>query len=105
MSIPYLPIRAAESLTERKVIESINSIIAGKIAAVDSVTLTAGAATTVVSDNRFESGMVPVFCPMSANAAGALAGMYVSARAEGGFTLTHANTGTTDRTFGYVRVG
>lgn len=39
--------------------------------------------------------------PRSANAAVATANVYVSAVVQGGFTLTHANTATTDRTFGW----
>jgi hypothetical protein len=43
--------------------------------------------------------------PKTANAAAALASTYVTATAPGTFTLTHANTASTDRTFGYVNVG
>ncbi len=85
--------------------ESINGLIDGRQDVTGAVTLAANAATTVVEDNKFESQMTPVFVPTTANAAGALSGMYVSARINGGFTLTHANTATTDRTFQYVRFG
>jgi hypothetical protein len=69
------------------------------------VTLTANSATTVVLDNKFESQMVPVFTAMTANAAAAVGGLYVSSRGAGTFTMTHANNAQTDKTFGYVRFG
>jgi len=43
--------------------------------------------------------------PTTANAAGALSNLHVSARAQGSATLTHTNTSTTDRTFGVAIIG
>ena len=105
MSVPYLAVRDSETPRERRLTETMNSIIAGKIDATYSVTLTANSATTVVVDNRFESGMVPMFTPTTANAAAAIGGMYVSSRGNKTFTLTHANNAQTDRTFIYSRLG
>ncbi len=106
MSIPYIATRGVPDAQQlQRVAESINGLIAGKLDAVGEVTLTASATTTAVNDNRFESNMVPVFVPTTANAVAAMAGMYLSARTQGGFTLTHANDANTDKTFLYVRVG
>ena len=106
MSIPYIAARGLDDKVQlQRMAESINGCIAGKLDAVGTVTLTANSTTTVVTDNRFESNMVPWFTAKTANAAGAVAGMYVSSRGEGTFTLTHANTATTDRTFLYGRIG
>jgi hypothetical protein len=106
MSLPRVPIRGLTAEQQlRKHAESINGLIDGKLDVTGSVTLDANAATTVVADNKFESAMVPVFVPITANAASALAGLYVSARTQGGFTLTHANNAQTDKTFLYVRLG
>lgn len=104
MSIPKVSTRTNDPVLQRHA-ESINALIDGRSAVTGEITLTENSATTVVADNKFESSMVPVFVPLTANAAGALAGMYVSNRTQGGFTLTHANTATTDRTFGYLRFG
>lgn len=84
---------------------AINRILKGVANNTGTVTLTAGTTATTVSDNQFESGMVPLLTPTTANAAGALATTYVSARTNGSFTLTHANDASTDRTFLYVRWG
>lgn len=106
MPIPKIVERHPSEAEHRKrMAESINGLRAGKLAAVGSFTLAAGGTTTTVSDNNFDSNMVVIWTPASANAAGALAGLYVSARTKGQFTLTHANTATLDRTFLYVRLG
>lgn len=85
--------------------DQANGLLDGKLKVTGTATLTAGATSTVVSDNKFESGMLPLLIPLTANAAAALATTYVSARTKGSFTLTHANNGQTDRSFGYVRLG
>lgn len=105
MSIQRLAIRGLNDPNLQRHAESINGLIDGKLDVTGSVTLTASSATTVVTDNKFESGMVPVFTPITANGAAALAGMYVSARTKGGFTLTHANNSQTDKSFLYLRAG
>lgn len=105
MSIPKVALRGDPVGQVLRHAESINALIDGKANVTGTVTLTANSATTTVSDNKFESGMVPVFVPTTANAAAALGGMYVSARTQGGFTLTHANNAQTDKSFLYVRFG
>lgn len=106
MSIPRVATRAVESAQQlQRLAESINGLIDGKLDVVGSVTLTENVTTTDVVDTKFESVMVPVMIPTTANAAAALATTYLSARARGGFTLTHANNAQTDRDFLYVRLG
>lgn len=84
---------------------AINELLKGRANNVGQFTLTPSSTTTVVADNLFNSDMVPLLIPTTANAAAALAGLYVSARDKGSFTLTHANTASADRTFLYVRWG
>lgn len=62
-------------------------------------TLTANAGSTTFSDPRiaFDSQVVPV--ATTANAAGALSGLYQSTTANGSVTFTHANNAQTDKTF------
>lgn len=106
MSIPRVALRGLtqeQALTRHA--ESINGLIAGKADVVGSFTLEDGATTTTVEDNKFESGMVPVWTPLTATAAAAMDAMYLSARTQGGFTVTHDNTADTDRDFAYVRFG
>lgn len=85
--------------------QAINNLNNGRSSNMGTFTLTANAASTVVTDNLFESNQVVIWSPTTANAAGALATTYVSARAKGSFTLTHTNDAQVDKTFLYVRVG
>ena len=106
MAIPYLFVDDPDERRHRERLASaVNALIAGKLDVVGSFTLAANATSTTVSDNKFESNMAVVWVPTTANAAGAVGGLYLSGRSQGSFTLTHANTATTDRTFLYVRLG
>lgn len=68
-------------------------------------TLAANVTTTTVSDGRARKGMrVLGLTAQTANAAAALTTTYVSAVADGSFTVTHANNAQTDRTFTYYLV-
>ena len=104
MTLPLVPTQQPGTMQNWAYIlaRAINALIQGRASNVDSFTITANAASTVVSNNLFQSGMVPVFVPTTANAAAALATTYVSARANGSFTLTHANNAQVDRTFLYL---
>ena len=77
----------------------------GRSNAVGRATLTANVTTTtVVWDNANALGL-PLLVPLTANAAAALATTYVSAITATGFVLSHANSATTDRSFGFHFVG
>ncbi len=84
---------------------AVNEILKGRMNNTGTVTLTAGATSTDVDDNQFQSDQVPLLVPTTANAAAAITTTYLSARDKGTFTLTHANNAQTDRTFLYVRIG
>lgn len=95
MSIPVL---LGATQTER----TINELLKGRANNVGEVTLTANDTTTTTTDTRIKSQMKIFLSPTTANAAAALTNVYVSAVADGSFTLTHSNTATVDRTFDYV---
>ncbi len=106
MTQPLVPTQDVVDERHRFVIATaVNELLKGRANNTGTVTLKAGVTTTLVEDNLFNSDMVPMLMPMTANAAAALATTYLSARSKGSFTLTHANSGTTDRTFLYVRWG
>jgi hypothetical protein len=81
--------------------QAIRELAEGASNSIDQVTLRASATTTVVSDPLASAVSHIDLCPLTANAAAAQAGTYVSARARGSFTLTHASAATVDRTFSY----
>jgi len=87
----------------RRLAIAINGIIDGRTDNYGSVTLAANTATTVVSEARVTDFSTINLTPITANAAAELGagGMYVSAKAIGSFTITHANNAQTDRTFDY----
>ncbi len=91
----------------RQIAQAVFQIAAGGVNTVGSVTLTANAASTVVTDARAGADSVLVFDPTTANAAVELAGgaMRVSSRGDGTFTIAHANNAQTDRTFKYLIQG
>jgi hypothetical protein len=91
----------------KKIILAIQQLAAGRSNATGTVTLATGTAATIVSDPNCAAGSVPLFTPTTANAATEAGNgtMYVSAVANGSFTITHANSATTGRTFLYALHG
>lgn len=80
---------------------ALNAVIGGKRNATTSLTLAAGVTTTTLTDSRIGYFSVITLMPKTANAAGALAGLYITP-GDGSAVVTHANTATLDRTFGVV---
>lgn len=73
-----------------------------------TVTLTASATTTLLTDPRIGPTSQIVFTPTTANAATAAASLYVgegSNLKEGSRTLTHASNAAVDQTFRYSVLG
>jgi len=65
------------------------------------LTLTANAGTTTLTDPRICATSSVSLSALTANAAAEIGAgtLYVSARADGSATITHANNAQTDRTF------
>lgn len=86
---------------------AIQELAAGRSNAAQTVTLTASAASTVVSFDNCSADSVPLLMPMTANAAAEMGAgtLYISAVAHRSFTITHANNAQVDRTFGFVCIG
>ena len=88
-----------------RITTAIRSMAEGRSLAVGTVTLTASAATTVVTFMNCSQNSKIFLSPTTANAAAAVATTYVSSVGNGTFTLTHANNAQVDRTFGFVALG
>ncbi len=96
------------SLTEKDPIvqnTAIQQLQQGRSNAVVLASLTASVASTTVTAVNCGAGAAVLPCPMTANAASALATMYVSSVNNGSFVIVHANNGQTDRTFRFVCIG
>ncbi|WP_315704541.1 MULTISPECIES: hypothetical protein [unclassified Bradyrhizobium] len=91
----------------KKIVLALQQLAAGRSNAVGSVTLVTGASNTVVTDKNCAAGSTPILTPATAVAATELGNgtMYVSAVANGTFTITHANSATAGRTFLYALLG
>jgi hypothetical protein len=91
----------------KKINLAIQQLAAGRSNATGTVTLRTAATTTVVTDSNCAAGSTPLLTPMTANAAAEIGNgtLYVSAVANGSFTITHANSATSGRTFLYALQG
>lgn len=84
---------------------AIQQLYAGRSYASGSLTLAAGATSTVVSAINCAPQAAVFLFAKTANGAAAIATTFVSLVAKQSFTLTHANNAQTDRTFFYVCIG
>ena len=91
----------------KKIVLAIQQLGAGRSNAVGRVTLAAGVGTTTVTTSNCSAGSTPILTAASADAAAEVGNgtLYVSAVANGAFTITHANSGTTGRMFLYAILG
>lgn len=90
-----------------RIVQGIRDLFAGRSNAVGTVTLTVNQATTTVTATNCGEDSQVMLTPKTANAAteyGA-GGCYVSSVGNGSFVITHVNSATTLRTFGWVAFG
>jgi hypothetical protein len=90
---------------QTKINRAIQQIEQGRLHVGGICTLAPGAATTVVAAQNCGAGSQVLLTAKTANAAAAAATSYVSAVANGSFTITHASNPQTDRTFGFACIG
>lgn len=103
---PLIPTRWADERDHReRAARAINQILQGKTNNTGSVTLTANATTTTITDVRIGNNTVVLLQPTTANAAGALATTYPGTPVDGSVVINHANAATADRVFRFVIVG
>jgi hypothetical protein len=88
----------------KKIVLAIQQLVAGRSNAAGSVTLATGAASTVVADKNCSAGSTPILMPATVNASAEFGNgtIYISAVANGSFTIAHANSATTGRSFLYA---
>jgi len=79
----------------------VNGLLDGRMNATGTATLATSTTTTSVLDARVGVDSVITFMPTTARAAAALSSLYVSARMQGEFILTHDSQTHTDRVFAY----
>jgi hypothetical protein len=93
----------------RRMWDALKLVRRGKIECITEITLTANAATSTLVDERLSVQSVVLFDPKTATAATELYGgtMYVltANRGTGTWTITHANSAVTTRTFQVAIIG
>jgi len=106
-AVPLTGIRPEEH--RRKLAIAVNSLLQGKLNAVISLTLTANAASTTITDARLTPNSFLWFMPQTANAAAEIGNgtMYVasSTLTNRSAVVTHANNAQTDRSFRVLIIG
>jgi hypothetical protein len=83
----------------------VQNIIAGKLNNNGTVTLTANAATTTLTDSRIGANSTICLMPTTANAAGAIATTYFDTFATGSCVIRHTNNAQVDKTFNFTITG
>lgn len=103
---PGVPTGIISSLREathalQQIAVVVNGLLQGKQNNVTTLTLTANAASTVVTDPRAGAGSHISLTPTTANASAEIGAgtIYVSSRGKQTYTVTHANNAQTDRVF------
>jgi len=105
MAIQPLPLTYPDDTQQlQRASFTVNGILDGRDNAYGTATLASSTTTTSIQDRRVGISSVITLMPTTARAAAALTSVYVSARGQGVFTLTHDSQTYTDRVFAY-RVG
>ena len=103
---PVVPLSMPDnSVHLRLVSSSLNNTIDGKLNSTGTISLSASATTTTLTDARIGGNSVILFSPTTANGKTAFANLFVSAKVSGSATLTHASSSNTDQNFDYVVIG
>lgn len=106
MTVSYITVSPNED-DQRKQNDVLRGIMDGKTNNRGSFTVTASAATTVVTDLRVGADSIILPSPITAAAATewASGAMYVSSIGKQTFTVTHNNSAPTTRDFTYAVIG
>ena len=93
----------------RRVAETVNNVLDGKINTVSTVTLTASVASTTISDERIGRNTIVLMVPTTANASAEMGSGTIYQTLpnvnKGAAVINHANNAQVDRTFGRVLLG
>jgi ribosomal protein L1 len=91
----------------QRIVDSIIQLTQGRQNSVGDVTLRDGQVTTTVSFPNVSKDSRIFLFPQTANAAAAVPTTYILKAniLQKSFTITHANAGTTDRTFSFLAIG
>lgn len=86
----------------RELAETVTLILDGATNTKSTVTLTANAASTTITDQKIGPYTTILLVPRTINAAAAASTTYLSSVTKGSAVITHASNAQTDRTFDTV---
>lgn len=91
----------------RRIVQAVRELFEGRSNAMGGFTCTENAATTAVTHPNVGPESRIIITPTTANGAAELGAgtIYISAKALGSFTVTHANSATASRSFDFAIVG
>lgn len=90
----------------KRATERINQILLGRLNNTGTAfSLTINVTSTQLQDARLTGASIVTLEPTTANAAGALGGLYFTNKLRGSVTVNHANNSQADRTFNYTITG
>lgn len=102
MSIPPLPLANPDQANWlSRCVYTVNGLLDGRHNAIGTATLAVSTTTTSVVDKRVGIASVITLMPTTARAATAITAVYVSARLQGSFIMTHDSQTYTDRIYAY----
>lgn len=87
------------------VTQAVRQLAEGRSNAAGVVELATGEASTTVESPVISAACFPQLTPRSASAAAEVASVYVSAVANGSFTIAHPNTAVSGRLWHYHAIG
>lgn len=106
-SVPVTGVSWREWLT--RVATTLNEVLRGRLNVTGTLTLTANAASSTLTDDRISINSAIILVPATANAAAELGNgtLFISEtnRVNGSIILTHANNAQADRTYRFVIIG
>ena len=90
----------------RQVVDVVNNTLRGKLNALASLTFTANANFTVLTDPRIGVTSFILLMPLTADAASLDGlGWYVTSQTSGSAVINHPNSPLTDRSFSVIIIG
>ena len=88
----------------KSITRTINNILNGKINSISSLTLTANATSTTITDLRCTASSIVTLMPTTSSARTALNTSYITVTKQS-FTINHTSYSDTDMTFNYAILG
>jgi hypothetical protein len=99
---PYNPAPSQQAPQAGRMVTTINGLLEGRHNAIGTATLAVSTTMTQITDARVGINSVMPLVPTTARAAASIASVYISAKLQGAFIITHDSQTYTDRVYSYT---